>query len=104
MEKLRSGQRERAERKQKLKDDPEISKVLPTFEKKHNLEKQLSQEKSKRGELEAKAKEIRKKAAEDMIKSARELGLVEYAISDHGYRHFFGIRKKNVKKLRLQFQ
>lgn len=41
-----------------------------------------------------------KDSAEDMINSAKELGLIEYAITDHGYKHFFGIRKKNVKKLR----
>lgn len=38
--------------------------------------------------------------AGDMINVAKELGLKEYAITDHGYKHFFGIRKKNVKKLR----
>lgn len=71
---IQKRQAEIADKKQKLKDDPEIAKVLPTFEKKHNLEKQLSQEKSKRGELEAKAKEIRKKAAEDMIKKYENNG------------------------------
>lgn len=41
-----------------------------------------------------------KDSAEDMFKSANDLGLAEYGISDHGYKHFFGIRKKNVEKLR----
>lgn len=41
-----------------------------------------------------------KNSAEDMIKTAQDLGLKEYAITDHGTNHFFGIRKKNVKKLR----
>ena len=41
-----------------------------------------------------------KDSATDMIEEAEKLGLSEYAISDHGVRHFFGIRKKNIKKLR----
>lgn len=41
-----------------------------------------------------------KDSAQDMINKARGLGLKEYAITDHGYRHVFGIRKKNIKKLR----
>ena len=41
-----------------------------------------------------------KDSAVEMIKTAEELGLTEYAITDHGTSHFFGIRKKNVKKLR----
>lgn len=41
-----------------------------------------------------------KTPAVEMIKTANELGLVEYAITDHGYKHFFGIRKRNIKKLR----
>ena len=41
-----------------------------------------------------------KTSAQDMIRTANELRLTEYAITDHGYKHFFGIRKKNIKKLR----
>lgn len=41
-----------------------------------------------------------KDTAEDMIDTANQLGVSEYAITDHGYRHIFGIRKKNIKKLR----
>ena len=41
-----------------------------------------------------------KDSAEDMIAEAENLGLEEYAITDHGVKHFFGIRKKNIKKLR----
>lgn len=41
-----------------------------------------------------------KDSAQDMIKQAKELGLKEYAITDHGCRHIFGIRKRNIKKLR----
>jgi len=35
-----------------------------------------------------------------MCDKARELGLEEYAITDHSFKHIFGIRKKNIKKLR----
>lgn len=41
-----------------------------------------------------------KDSAQDMINEAQKLGLKEYAVTDHGYRHVFGIRKKNIKKLR----
>lgn len=41
-----------------------------------------------------------KDSAQDMIAEAHKLGLKEYAISDHGVKHIFGIRKKNIKKLR----
>lgn len=41
-----------------------------------------------------------KDSAEDNIREAENLGLTEYAISDHGFKHFFGIRKKNIKRLR----
>lgn len=41
-----------------------------------------------------------KDSAEDMCAAARELGFSEYAITDHSFRHIFGIRKKNIKKLR----
>ena len=41
-----------------------------------------------------------KDTAQDMIKTASSLGLKEYAITDHGYKHVFGIRRKNIKKLR----
>lgn len=41
-----------------------------------------------------------KDTARDMIAEADSLGLEEYAIADHGIKHFFGIRKKNIKKLR----
>lgn len=41
-----------------------------------------------------------KDSASNMIKSAQDLKLTEYAITDHGVKHIFGIRKKNVRKLR----
>ena len=41
-----------------------------------------------------------KDSAKDMIEEAEGLGLKEYAITDHGTKHFFGITKKNIKKLR----
>ena len=41
-----------------------------------------------------------KDSVQDMCKAAREAGLVEYAITDHGPRHVFGIWKRNIKKLR----
>lgn len=41
-----------------------------------------------------------KDVASDMIRTAIDLGLTEYAITDHGYKHIFGIRKRNVEKLR----
>ena len=41
-----------------------------------------------------------KDSATQMIEEADNLGLEEYAITDHGFKHFFGIRKKNIKKLR----
>ena len=37
---------------------------------------------------------------EEMIDGANSLGLKEYAITDHGYRHVFGIRKRNIPKLK----
>lgn len=36
----------------------------------------------------------------DMVNKAEELGLSEYAITDHGVNHFFGIRKRNIEKLK----
>ena len=41
-----------------------------------------------------------KDSAEDMIAMAQSLGLTEYALTDHGFKHVFGIRRKNIKKLR----
>lgn len=35
-----------------------------------------------------------------MCNEARKSGLVEYAITDHSYRHVFGILKRNIQKLR----
>ena len=41
-----------------------------------------------------------KNSVEEMIDGAEAVGLEEYAITDHGYRHVFGIRKKNISKLK----
>lgn len=41
-----------------------------------------------------------KDSVKDMVDEAKSLGLVEYGITDHGPRHFFGIWKKNIPKLR----
>lgn len=41
-----------------------------------------------------------KDSVKDMCAEAKRLGLTEYAITDHGYRHIFGIKQKNIKKLR----
>ena len=41
-----------------------------------------------------------KNTVEEMIDGAESLGLKEYAITDHGNRHIFGIRKKNIPKLK----
>ncbi len=41
-----------------------------------------------------------KDSVEDMIDKAEEFGLKEYALTDHGNRHVFGIRKKNIPKLK----
>lgn len=41
-----------------------------------------------------------KDSPEDMFATANKLGLVEYGLSDHGYKHFFGITKKNAYRLR----
>lgn len=41
-----------------------------------------------------------KNTVEEMCDEARRLGLVEYAITDHSFKHVFGITKKNIKKLR----
>ena len=41
-----------------------------------------------------------KNEVEEMIDEAEKLGLSEYAITDHGNRHIFGIRKKNIPKLK----
>ena len=45
-----------------------------------------------------------KNSVEEMIDGAEELGLSEYAITDHGYRHIFGIRKRNIPKLKERIQ
>jgi putative hydrolase len=41
-----------------------------------------------------------KSTVEEMIDGAEAIGLKEYAITDHGYRHIFGIRKNNIPKLK----
>ena len=43
-----------------------------------------------------------KSSVQEMVKEANSLGLEEYAITDHGPKHVFGIRKKNIKKLRAE--
>ena len=43
-----------------------------------------------------------KNSVEEMVAEAQRLGLKEIAITDHGYKHIFGIRKKNVGKLRAE--
>lgn len=41
-----------------------------------------------------------KNSVEEMILEANNLGLLQYAITDHGVRHIFGILKSKVKKLK----
>lgn len=43
-----------------------------------------------------------KNTLEEMVEAAEKAGLKEIAITDHGFYHFFGITKKNLKKLRAQ--
>lgn len=41
-----------------------------------------------------------KNTVREMVEEAKRLGLEEIAITDHGCKHIFGIRKNNIKKLR----
>ena len=41
-----------------------------------------------------------KNTVSEMVNEAKRLGLSEIAITDHGPRHIFGIRKRNIPKLR----
>ena len=43
-----------------------------------------------------------KNTVEEMVAEAQRLGLEEIAITDHGYKHIFGIRKKFVQKQRAE--
>ncbi len=41
-----------------------------------------------------------KNSVQEMVDEADRLGLKEYAITDHGCRHIFGIRKKKIQSLK----
>lgn len=43
-----------------------------------------------------------KNTVQEMIEGAKSIGLKEYAITDHGYRHIFGIKKKNIPILKAK--
>lgn len=72
--KLEKREAERAKLKKNLSDDPEIAKVLPIFEQKHKLEKQLAEQRSQREILQEKLKNKRANIAGAIIENFRKNG------------------------------
>ena len=67
-------QAEIAASKQKLNDDPEIARVLPIFAHKHNMEKQLAEQRAQRNELKEQIKHKKEMVASDIIAGYRRNG------------------------------
>ena len=70
-------QKQIAASKQKLNEDPEIARVLPTFAHKHNMEKQLAEQRAQRKELQEQINARRANVASKVIEGYRNNGGAE---------------------------